>query len=112
LSGHGKRESALLADAIAWRDRVLADVKSVKGRAAADAHQVPIELIAEVATRIAGYIARGEVVVSCADTIGELCGPRQTRRVVAYLEARGHVERVDRELIRPIGIGPPELPFA
>jgi hypothetical protein len=47
MGGHGKREATLLADAIHWRDRVLADVRGAKGRAAADAHQLPIELVAE-----------------------------------------------------------------
>jgi hypothetical protein len=33
--------------------------------------------------------------------------------VAAYLEARGHLERVEsRLLFRPIGVGPPELPLA
>ena len=51
-----------------------------------------------------GYIARGEILVDWRDTIGALCGPGQTRRVVSYLKARGHVERTeDRDLIRPVG---------
>jgi hypothetical protein len=25
---------------------------------------------------------------------------------------RGHIERVDRELVRPVGVGPGELPLA
>ena len=53
---------------------------------------MPIELIGVVAARIAGYIARGEVVVSRRDTIGALCGPGQARRVARYLAERGHVE--------------------
>jgi hypothetical protein len=112
MSGNGNREAASRANAFAWRDRVVGDVRGEEGRAAADAHQVPIELIAEAATLIAGYIARGEDVVSWRDTIGELCGPRQSRRALAYLEDRGHIERcVDRELFRPIGVLPPELPL-
>ena len=112
MSGHGNRESTLLADAIHWRDRVLTDVKSAKGRDAAEAHQVPIELICEAVGLIATYIARGEILVSRRDTIGALCGPRQTWRVAAYLEDRGHIEPVDdRDLFRPIGIRPGELPL-
>jgi hypothetical protein len=112
MGGHGNREAALLADAIAWGDRVLTDVKSAKGLAAADAHQVPIELVAEAVGLIAAYIARGEILVSRRDTIGALCGPRQSRRVAAYLEARGHLEPVgDRDLFRPLGVRPGELPI-
>jgi hypothetical protein len=38
---------------------------------------------------------------------------RQVQRLLRYLEDRGHIERcVDRELFRPIGVLPPELPFA
>jgi hypothetical protein len=66
-------------------------------------HQLSLDLIYEVAARIASYIARGEILVSWRDTIGALCGPGQTRRMVSYLEARGHVERTDnRDLIRPV----------
>jgi hypothetical protein len=112
MGGHGSdRESTLLADAIHWRDRVLTDVKSARGRAAADAHQLAIELICEAVGLIAAHIARGELVVSRRETIGELCGPRQARRVAAYLEARGHIEGVDRELLRPLGVRPGELPL-
>jgi hypothetical protein len=112
MSGHGHREATLRANGIEWRDRVITDVKSADGRIAADAHQVPIELIVEAAALIAAYIAGGEVLVSRADTIGELCGPRQARRVVAYLEARGHIERADRDLFRPVGARAGELPLA
>ena len=111
MSGHGKRELALLADAIVWRDGVTADAKSEKGTPAAVAHEVPIDLIAEVANKIAGRIARGEVLVSWRETVGALCGPRQTRRVLSYLEERGHIERcVDRQLIRPVSVRASELP--
>ena len=97
----------------AWRDRVIADAESAEGRAVAWNHQVSLDLIDEVAARIAGYIARGGVLVDWRDTIGALCGPGQTRRVVSYLEARGHVERTeDRDLIRPVGARADELPLA
>jgi hypothetical protein len=91
MSGYGYREAVLQLDAALWRKRVIFDAESAEGRAAADAHQVPIELIVVAAARIAGYIARGEVVVNQRDTIGALCGPGQTRRVVRYLAERGHV---------------------
>ena len=103
MSGYGYRDAVLQLDAALWRKRVIFDAESAEGRAAADAHQVPIELIGVVAARIAGYIARGEILVSWRDTIGALCGPGQTRRVVRYLEARGHIEHTDdRDLIRPV----------
>jgi hypothetical protein len=61
--------------------------------------RVSLDLIDEVAPRIASYIARGEILVDWRDTTGALCGPGQPRRVVSYL--RGHVERTeDRDLIR------------
>ena len=107
------RAATLRANGLAWRDRVIADAESAEGRVVARNHRVSFDLIDEVAARIASYIARGEILVDWRDTIGALCGPGQTRRVVSYLEARGHVERcVDRELLRPIGIRPPELPLA
>jgi hypothetical protein len=101
MSGRGNREAALRADATAWRDRIIADAESAEGRAAARAHQVSVELVGEAATMIAAYIARGEHLASRADTIGALVGPGQARRVVRYLEARGHIERgADRDLFR------------
>jgi hypothetical protein len=84
MSGYGYRDAVLQLDAALWRKRVIVEAESAEGRAAADAHQVPIELIGVVAVRIAGYIARGEVVVSRRDTIGALCGPGQARRVAKY----------------------------
>ena len=101
MSGRGNREAALRADATAWRDRIIADAESAEGRAAARAHQVSVELVGEAAAMIEAYIARGELLVSRADTIGALVGPGQARRVVRYLEARGHIERgADRDLFR------------
>jgi hypothetical protein len=70
MCGHGKRETALRADAIHWLDRVVADVESVKGRAAAGQHRVSIDLINKVAAKIAGHIANGELMVSRADGRG------------------------------------------
>ena len=101
MSGRGNREAALRADATAWRDRIIADAESTEGRAVARAHQVSVELVGEAAAMIEAYIARGELLVSRADTIGALVGPGQARRVVRYLEARGHIERgADRDLFR------------
>ena len=41
-----------------------------------------------------------------------LIGARQAQRLMRYLKARGHIERCgDRDLIRPVGIRPPELPL-
>jgi hypothetical protein len=69
VSGHGQREAALLVDAVYWKDQVVNDVRSEQGRLAAREHQVSVNLISEVAVLIAGYIARGEVLLSPADTI-------------------------------------------
>jgi len=71
---------------------------------ARERHQVSVELVGEVAALLAACIAAGEVTVSRRDL------SRRVRRVVAYLEARGHIEHtVDRDLIRPIGIRADEL---
>ena len=48
--------------------------------------------------------------VSQRDTIGALCGPGQTRRVVRYLAERGHVE-ARGDLIRIRAAQPGELPM-
>ena len=97
MSGHGQREAALLVDAIQWKDRVINDVRGELGRLSARQHQVSVKLICEVAALIAGDIARGEVIVSLADTIrrtlirNELpISARQAGRVTKFLEARGH----------------------
>ena len=107
MSSYGYRDAVLQLDAALWRKRVIVEAESAEGRAAADAHQVPIELIGVVAARIAGYIARG--VVSQRDTIGALCGPGQARRVARYLAERGHVEGRG-DLIRIRVAHPGELP--
>ena len=95
VSGHGQREAALLVDAVYWKDQVVNDVRSEQGRLCAREHQVSVNLISEVALLIAGYIARGEVFVSPADTVrralNELpISARQAGRVAKFLEARGH----------------------
>ena len=86
------RAATLRTNGLAWRDRVVADAESAEGRAVAWNHRVSLDLIDEVAARIAGYIARGEIMVSRRETIGALCGPGQARRVARYLAERGHVE--------------------
>ena len=96
VSGHGQREAALLVDAVYWKDQVVNDVRGEQGRLSAREHQVSVNLISEVALLIAGYIARGEVLVSPADTVrralNELpISARQAGRVAKFLEARGHV---------------------
>jgi hypothetical protein len=116
MSGHGTREARLQADATAWRDRVIDDVRG-EGRAAARAYEVGIDLVIAAAEIIAAYLAAGESEISRTDLklLGRrrvLIGARQADRLMRYLKARGHIERVDRDLIRPIGVWPGELPLA
>ena len=101
MSGHGQRETKLKADAARWRDRVAVDITSVAGLAAMRHHKVAADVLARLANRIAGHIAAGE------DLIEMRSGP--ARRVARFLEARGHVERVRDDLIRPIGARDGEL---
>jgi hypothetical protein len=119
MSGHGKREVRLLVDAVAWRDRVVDDVRGEEGRAAAGTYEVSVDLIIAAAELIAAYMAAGESEISRTDLkrsgyrSGYWISARQEQRLMRYLEDRGHIERcVDRELFRPIGGLPPELPFA
>ena len=97
MSSHGQREAALLVDAVNWKDRVIDDLQSEQGRLSAREHEVSVKLISEVAVLIAGYIARGEVLVSPADMIRRALNrnempisARQGRRLAKFLEARGH----------------------
>ena len=97
MNSYAQREAALLVDAVNWKDRVNDDVRSEQGRLSAREHQVSVKLISDVAALIAGYIARGEVLISPADTIrralsrNELAiSARQAGRVAKFLEARGH----------------------
>jgi hypothetical protein len=114
MSGHGKREAALLVDATAWRDRVIDDVRG-EGRAAARAQEVSIDLVIAMTEIIAAYMAAGESLVSRTDLklsgyrSGYWISARQEQRLVRYLEDRGHIERTDnRDLIRPVrGDEPP-----
>ena len=117
MSGHGRREAAARADATTWRDRVIDDVRG-EGRNAARAYEVSVDLVIAVAELIAAYVASGESEISRTDLklsgycSGYWISARQEQRLVRYLETRGHIERcADRELLRPIGIGPPKLPL-
>jgi hypothetical protein len=118
VRGHGKRETASRANAIAWRDGVIDDVRG-EGGAAAGAYEVSIDLVIAAAEIIAAYMAAGESEISRTDlkrsgrSSGYAIDARQEQLLLRYLEDRGHIERcVDRELFRPIGVLPPELPFA
>ena len=118
MSGHGKREVASRANAIAWRDGVIDDVRG-GGGAAASAYEVSIDLVIAAAEIIAAYMAAGESEISRTDlkrsgrSSGYAIDARQEQLLLRYFEDRGHIERcVDRELFRPIGVLPPELPFA
>jgi hypothetical protein len=81
MSGHGRREARLLVDAIAWRDRVVDDVRR-EGRAEARAHAVSAELVIAAAEIIAAYMAAGESEISRTDL--KLSG----RRSVPLIGAR------------------------
>jgi hypothetical protein len=118
MSGHGKREVASRANAIAWRDGVIGDVRG-EGAAAAGAYEVSVDLVIAAAEIIAAYMAAGESEISRTDLkqsgyrSGYWISAREEHLLLRYLEDRGHIERcVDRELFRPIGVLPPELPFA
>jgi hypothetical protein len=109
MSGHGKREAALRADATVWRDAVIADAKSEQGRAAARAYEVSIDLVIAAAELIAAYMTAGESVVSRTNLkrsgrrSGYAIGTRQEQLLLRYLEDRGHIGRTDnRDLIRPV----------
>jgi hypothetical protein len=111
MSGRGQRERAHHVDAAAWRDRVVADVTTDAGRAAAREHQVAPARIITAAELIGGYIAAGETFVSredlrrgwaFANRADLLLSERQMRRLMRFLVARGHIERGAGDLIRPI----------
>ena len=96
MSGHGKREKTLMADAIRWRNRVRADLASPAGRAAIDEHRLlSVRSVDDVADVIAGCIAAGDALVPCR-------GSRR-RLVAKYLAGRGLVEIVGGDLMRPLG---------
>ena len=90
-----------------------------EGRTAASAYEVSVDLVIAAAELIAAYMAAGESEISRTDLklsgyrSGYWISAQQELLLLRYLEDRGHIERcVNRELIRPIGILPPELPFA
>jgi len=102
MSGYGHRKAAVLVDATAWRDRVIDDVLRGKGRAAARANGVSVDLVIAGAEIIAAYMAAGESEISRTDlrrsgvrSVPLIC-VRQMQRLLRYLEARDHLERVDR----------------
>jgi hypothetical protein len=102
MSGHGKREKILKADATRWRDRVRADLASPAGCAAMSKHKLlSVRSVDDVADVIAGHIAAGDALVPCR-------GSRR-RLVAKFLAARGHVEIVQSDLLRPIGARDGEL---
>jgi hypothetical protein len=81
----------------------MADIGSEPGRTAAHEYEVSTRRVAAAVQAIAAYIAAGETLVSRTDLARD-CSMRQMRRVIAYLEGRGHIEvQADRDLIRPVG---------
>jgi hypothetical protein len=106
MSGKGKRSKSLWADAVRWRERVDDDLLSEEGKAAAGDLG---EFILNAVGRIAGQLGRGDDLISQQDAIGQAfdqssrpISAQHARRVVEWLEARGHVVRVDADLIRPV----------
>ena len=70
------------------------------------------EFILDAVGRIAGYIGRGNDLISQRDAIEQALdqnsrpiSAQQARRVTEWLEARGHIVRVDADLIRPVRKG-------
>jgi hypothetical protein len=102
VSGHGKREKTLKADATRWRNRVRADLASPAGCAAMSEHKLlSVRSLDDVVDVIAGHIAAGDALVPCR-------GSRR-RLVAKYLAARGLVEIVGGDLMRPLGARDGEL---
>ena len=102
MSGHGKRETILRANATRWRDRVCADMATATGCAALSEHRLSIQFVNDVVDAIAGCIAAGDDLVVNHHS--------SRRRLVAkFLAARGHVEIVPGDLLRPIGARDGEL---
>jgi hypothetical protein len=102
MSGHGKREKVLRADAARGRDKVCADIASAAGCAAMSERRISAQLINDVVNAVVRYIAAGE------DRVVNYRNSRQ-RRAVEYLAARGHVEILAGDLIRPAGVRGDEL---
>ena len=102
MSGRGKREKVLKADAARWRDKVCADIASAAGCAAMSEHRISAQLVNDVVNAVVGYIAAGE------DRVVNYRNSRP-RRAAEYLAARGHVEILAGDLIRPVGVRGDEL---
>ena len=95
MSGHR-------ADAATWRDQVIADADSVKGRDAAASYHVPVSLVIAGAELIAAYLGRGETEISVTN-LASYWTDKQVARLLLFLEARGHIRRgADRDLVEPI----------
>ena len=92
-----RRQTILMGNAARWRDRVCADMLNV---AAMSEHQVAVDDVAAVVDGIASYIAAGEVVIKMS---------RRRWRCLRYLDARGHIERLQGDLIKPVGVREGEL---
>jgi hypothetical protein len=117
MSGNGKRDAPPRADATAWRNHVIGDVKG-EGRGVARTLLVSVDLIIAAAEAIAGCMAAGESVISRADLAiknrlsGGLVSDRQVMRALRFLEARGHIAARGNGLIRPIVRRDGKLPLA
>ena len=98
MSGRGKREKVLKADAARWRDKVCADIASAAGSAAMSEHRISAQLVNDVVNAVVRYMAAGDnLIVNRHNS--------RRRRVAEYLAARGHVEIVGGGLIRPVREG-------
>jgi hypothetical protein len=94
MSGHGKREAILKADATSWRDRVYPDIAAEAGQLALIEHRLLAPIVLDVVNTIASRLASGGDLV--------IVRPRARRRpVVDFLAARGHVE-MRGHLVRPV----------
>ena len=93
-----------MSEVATWRDAVIADANSVEGRDAAASHHVPVSLVIAGTELIAAYLGRGESEISAID-LASYWTDKQVRRLLLFLEARGHIRRgSDRDLVEPIRI--------
>ena len=84
MSGRGKREKVLRADAARWRDKVFADIASAAGSAAMSEHRISAQLVNDVVDAVVRYMAAGDnLIVNRHNS--------RRRRAAEYLAARGHV---------------------
>ena len=91
MSGHGKREAVLKANATRWRARVRADV----------AGEAESAVIGDLIDELAGCIAAGDDLIVCRRS-------SQRGRAAKFLAERGHVE-ITWDLVRPVGVREGEL---